>query len=343
MDFINSFLFLFQYNVKFLIPLAILFIVDFICGFTKGVVIEGVSSSKLKRSVTKLIGYIGLTLMTLTFDSIIILSFDKELFLITSATLLFMCTIEGKSIIENLRELGVDIPEFIVNIIDTLKNKITPPEQRGAGVSFSTWINSRLGKKIDYDGSYGVQCVDLIDDYIYNCLGLKIGFYGNARNWWTERNSSAFLKKNFDFITPKFKTGELRRGDIGIRTSGKYGHIFIIAEENTGEYMTYYDENHCGNNEGVKKYVMQYKPDNITGVLRPKNQTNIAVKQYGDATMKSAQSVYCDSDLKNKIGSVNKGERVYYLGTGENNPIIVYRINGGYKSGFIKSGTITRD
>lgn len=67
------------------------------------------------------------------------------------------------------------------------------------------------------------------------------------------------------------------------------------------------------------------------------------VEKYGNAAMASAQTVYADSDLTQKIGSVSKGERVLHLGTGEGNPIIAYQTANGYKVGFVKKETVKKD
>ena len=32
------------------------------------------------------------------------------------------------------------------------------------------WVEKNLGKSIDYDGVYGVQCVDLIKHFVKNVL-----------------------------------------------------------------------------------------------------------------------------------------------------------------------------
>ena len=64
---------------------------------------------------------------------------------------------------------------------------------------------------------------------------------------------------------------------------------------------------------------------------------------YGDAKMLSAQTVYADSDLTIKVGSVSKGERVYQLGTGEGRPIITYKTANGYKVGFVAKGSVRKD
>lgn len=156
-------------------------------------------------------------------------------------------------------------------------------EQKGGsnGMKFSAWVKKFLGKKTDYDGVYGVQCVDLIDCYIHECLGLDKGFWGNAKFWWLNRKSSAWLKKNFEFITPNYKNGELKKGDIGIRTSGTYGHIFVIAEPTKNGKVKYYDQNATGNGDKMTLREKTYNSSTVNGILRPKNQKNLKeVKVY---------------------------------------------------------------
>lgn len=161
--------------------------------------------------------------------------------------------------------------------IAALMNLQTPtePEQLGgtATLTFDAWVKQYLGKKTDYDGVYGVQCVDLIDCYIDKCLGLKKGFWGNAKNWWTDRNKNNWLKNNFEFITPTYKNGELKAGDIGIRTNGTYGHIFVIAEPSANGKFKYYDQNTSNNGDAMTLRTKDFTNANINGVLRPKNQT----------------------------------------------------------------------
>ncbi|MDE5604132.1 MAG: CHAP domain-containing protein [Eubacterium sp.] len=151
---------------------------------------------------------------------------------------------------------------------------LQPVEQLGGStnLTFESWVKLYLGKKTDWDGWYGVQCVDLIDCYINKCLGLKVGYWGNAKYWWLERKTSAWLKENFEFITPTYKNGELKKGDIGIRTSGTYGHIFVIAEPDANGSFAYYDQNATGNGDAMTLRTKAYNSSNINGILRPKNQ-----------------------------------------------------------------------
>ena len=170
---------------------------------------------------------------------------------------------------------------------NAIKNK--PVEQRGAGSSMTLadFIKKHLGKKTDWDGVYGVQCVDLIDAYIEKVLELKIGFFGNAKTWWTDRNKSAWLKANFNFITPKYKNGELKPGDIGIRTSGTWGHIFIVAEEAKNGKIKYYDQNADGKGAAMTLREKPYTSDYINGILRPKKQSNIGAVKATDTSTSS--------------------------------------------------------
>ncbi len=214
-------------------------------------------------------------------------------------------------------------------------------------MKLNEFVKVYLGKKTDWDGVYGVQCVDLIDAYIEKVLELKVEYFGNAKTWWENRNSE-WLKEYFTAVTPKYKDGELKAGDIGIRTMGTFGHIFIVAEKNKNGKIKYYDQNASGNGEAMTLREKPYTKDYINGVLRPKNQSNLvkeetSVAKYGNAAMLSAQTVYADSDLTLSVGSVSKGERVKALGTGEGNPIIAYKTSSGYKVGFVKKSTVKKD
>lgn len=235
---------------------------------------------------------------------------------------------------------------------NAIKNMAIEQKGSGSSMTFAEFVKKYLGKKTDWDGVYGVQCVDLIDCYIDKVLELEKGFWGNAKYWWINRSKSAWLKANFDFITPKYKNGELKAGDIGIRTSGTWGHIFIVAEATENGKIKYYDQNADGKGAAMTLRVKPYTSDFINGILRPKAQEKIApkpkkakkaAKPYGNAKMLSEQQTYADSSLTLSIGSVPKGYRVKQLDTGEGNPLVVYKIKNGYKTAFVKKGTVKKD
>lgn len=140
---------------------------------------------------------------------------------------------------------------------------------------YNNFIKKYEGKKIDFDGQYNCQCVDLFNRYCVDVLELKIKYYPQyAKEFWTERNSVKWLKDNFKFISIDFDNPNIKKGDIGIRTSGYAGHIFII--DDCSQYtFTYYDTNGTGKNDKMTKRVKPFNYNFISGVLRPKNQKNI--------------------------------------------------------------------
>lgn len=77
-----------------------------------------------------------------------------------------------------------------------------------------------IWKRIDYDKSYGYQCIDLIKQYSDEVLKMwKIWAIWNANK---VQNSSTF--KSFSKLGVK----NLIQWDIIIRTKWKYGHIAIV-------------------------------------------------------------------------------------------------------------------
>ena len=240
-----------------------------------------------------------------------------------------------------------------------IKNKTVDIEQLGgSGMLFTDFVKTYLGKKTDWDGKYGVQCVDLIDAFIDKCLGLKVGYFGNAKTWWLNRNKSKWLKDNFEFITPSYKNGELKAGDIGIRTSGTYGHIFIVKGATKNGKITYYDQNYNGTGAGMTERKMSYNSSVINGVLRPKDRSKFVVAKVtkpakakcicdyvsDNATMVKATKVYADNTRNKEIGSVNKGERVRLLGNGDTNAFIAYGVSKKvYKVGIVYLKDVKKD
>ena len=66
-----------------------------------------------------------------------------------------------------------------------------------------TWVKSKVGTAIDYDGQYGSQCVDLIMAY-YNYLGVSISG-GNGKDYATNTLPSGWSRT---------KGGTPQKGDI---------------------------------------------------------------------------------------------------------------------------------
>ena len=121
-------------------------------------------------------------------------------------------------------------------------------------------------KSIDYDGSCGVQCVDLIKLYCDKVYKIKLGTVGNAESYWNRFKNVYELFSNFKQIknTPKFVP---EKGDIMVwnKNHGRYGHVAICTGEGTTTYFYSYDQNWNGH-KYVEKVKHEYK--NVYGVLR---------------------------------------------------------------------------
>lgn len=217
-------------------------------------------------------------------------------------------------------------------------------------MKFNDWKSSIKNKGVDYDGCYGKQCVDLVNHYADKVLGIKGCFYGltYAYEIYTKYQSLTKINSNFSRINANARGEYPKLGDIIVwdkAKNGYAGHTAVCLKGGKNGF-TVLEQNYDGKG-GIREYTYSgYKY--VSGWLRPKNRKNIieeanTVAKYGDATMLSAQDVYCDSLLKNKIGSVSKGEGVYYEGKGTGNDIIVYRCGSYYKAGFVKGGTVKKD
>ncbi len=105
------------------------------------------------------------------------------------------------------------------------------------------FANKWTHNRVDYDHCYGYQCVDLIKQYLDECLGLgKIGSLGNAK----EIPSNNFFRKREKF---KITTTNIRQWDIVVRTQGTYGHVAIVDRVAGGKIWVL-EQNGSGKNSG---------------------------------------------------------------------------------------------
>ena len=145
------------------------------------------------------------------------------------------------------------------------------------------WVNDNLGKYIDYDKIYGVQCVDLVKHFVKNVLGVEPQSIGNAIEYYNKRKTSKYLLDNFNWIsnTPDFVPN---KGDVCVFTSKSgHGHVSIATGEGTTSWFCSYDENYpSAKGEPMTKIKHNYS--SFLGVLRPKNQKNISSKVYKTTT-----------------------------------------------------------
>lgn len=135
------------------------------------------------------------------------------------------------------------------------------------------FINKYNGQKVDFDGAYGAQCVDLFR--LFNKEVLEIeqpkGVKG-AKDFWSNYDTDSVLQANFDRIanTPEFVP---ILGDIAVFYNDTHGHISICTGENSDtKVFESFDQNFPYNYPCRK---VQHNYSKFYGVLRPKNQDKI--------------------------------------------------------------------
>ena len=207
-------------------------------------------------------------------------------------------------------------------------------------MNYNEFVNAYLGKATDYDGGYGVQCVDLIKLYLDKVFNLKIGAIGNAHVYYDNYNKVDILKNNFTRIanTPDFIPN---KGDIVVWSTAQgngCGHVAIATGKGTKTYFYSYDQNWDG--KAMKKIYHTYT--NVLGVLRPKDQNKIL--DGGEEEMKvyqngsTEETVYADTDCTVKVGSLNPRESCDCFGIFNDRAMVRYKVDGtnNYKIGFCK-------
>lgn len=94
------------------------------------------------------------------------------------------------------------------------------------------FIEKYQGKKVDFDGAYGAQCVDLFRQYTKEVLGIRehtgpCATTGGAIDLFLDYNIMPVEKKYFTRSTNKnWKSGDILIWDK--TPTNKYGHVAIL-------------------------------------------------------------------------------------------------------------------
>jgi hypothetical protein len=138
-----------------------------------------------------------------------------------------------------------------------------------------TFIQTNLGKCLDYDKMYQGQCVDLFRFYCRDVLGMgtQPRPVDGATAFWENYSDDPMLRDNFTLIknTPQAVP---RYGDVVIwgRERGKgFGHVAVFIHGDVNGF-TSFDQNWPTLNKCTQT---EHDYVNVLGWLRPKNQTGI--------------------------------------------------------------------
>lgn len=155
-------------------------------------------------------------------------------------------------------------------------------------MNLDEFINKYIGKKIDFDGYYGGQCVDLYRQYVKEVLDYpqSPGVGGAAEIW------DSASPQYYDFIT-NTPEGIPSKGDIVIwnrRVGGGFGHVDVFVSSQDINNFTGFDQNWPTLDVCT---LTKHNYSNVIGWLHPKE--NMATMYKGlDLTNQDSMKVAVD-------------------------------------------------
>lgn len=177
-------------------------------------------------------------------------------------------------------------------------------------MTYDEFEKKYLGRAVDFDGAAGVQCVDLVDQYLKDCFGIEGVWCNGAKDLYNNFASYPALVENFDRV-PNTPDLIVRKGDIVIWGGGSWGHTGIGTGEGNVDWFVSLEENTLGQHEPTQKVKHRFANDisnPCLGVLRPKTaaepkalDTDIWYKR-GDKDKSGEHGIYCIKQRLKAIG-----------------------------------------
>lgn len=162
-------------------------------------------------------------------------------------------------------------------------------------MSIDSFVDRYNGKKVDYDGRYGSQCMDLYRQYCKEVLEIpqSPGVVGAKDVWET------YLEDQFTAIP--YPTGVPQKGDVIIWGTevGKYGHIAIVLSGDQQRFVSF-DQNW---RLDQTCYLENHSYAGVLGWLRPNQLNDIdmdEVKKLID-DLRIELKAYVDSKVSHRI------------------------------------------
>ena len=109
-------------------------------------------------------------------------------------------------------------------------------------MTLNKFVEKYNGKKIDYDGHYGAQCVDVFRQYCKDVLAIPhTGAVVGAVELYTQYEKMPLEQKYFKRVP--YKVGMFpEAGDVVIfapTKSNKYGHVAIVLDTSSEEIAVF--------------------------------------------------------------------------------------------------------
>lgn len=110
-------------------------------------------------------------------------------------------------------------------------------------MTIEEFVKKNTGKKVDYDGVFGAQCVDLFRQYALDVLGIpehtgSCTTSGGAKDLYLDYNKMPLEKKYFSKITNKsFVPGDVLVWDES--GTNKFGHVAIYLGSLNNDFIVF--------------------------------------------------------------------------------------------------------
>ena len=216
---------------------------------------------------------------------------------------------------------------------------------------FIAWAVKQNATTLDYDKTYGLQCVDLIKHYISKVRGGTPQSIGNAIEYYNKRNGS-YVKSvvsGGEVLTFKrYAKVKPKKGDIVVfyNEKGKNtGHIAIATGKSTLLGFYTYDTNFVNQNDKYDKCELVYHKYTSSCwcicILRMADKyVNGASKKVYCVKTKGSNLNLRDKSLKNVLASIKNGTEVTILDSDVKG---YYHITAKCTDGKIRTGYASAD
>ena len=208
-----------------------------------------------------------------------------------------------------------------------------------AKMTYDEFQKKYLGKAVDFDGVAGVQCVDLIDQYLKDCFGIEGVWCNGAKDLYNHFGTYPALVAAFDRV-PNTDDLVIRKGDIIIWGGGSWGHTGIGTGEGNVDWFMSLEENTLGRHEPTQLVKHWFRNDICNpclGVLRPKAAKTDPTKpldtetwyRKGDKDKGGEHGIYA---VKMRLKALGYGvDETGGFGTGTENAVKDVQKKLGYK------------
>lgn len=127
------------------------------------------------------------------------------------------------------------------------------------------FISKNIGKKVDYDGAFGAQCVDLFRQYAKDVWGIPVhlGAVEGAKDLYEKYSTLPNEVKYLERLGRGPVTGDVVVW--GETKTNKYGHVAIVVGNMPGRDLLVFEQNGFAQ-DGAKLTIRTI--DNLLGYLR---------------------------------------------------------------------------